>query len=196
MTERYDALEMQVERPLRRFTVDEYERMGELGILRPDDRVELIEGVIVEMAAIGSRHAGTVNRMNRLLVLALGDRYVVCPQNPIRLPPWSEPEPDLLVARPRPDDYAGGHPESGDTLLCIEVSDTTLREDRAKTRVYARNGVPEAWIVNLPGGVVEVYRDPGNDGYETREVAEPGADVAPAALPDLRLAVTEMLPQP
>lgn len=195
MRERYDVVEMPTAEPtLRRFTVDEYERMGQVGILAENERVELIDGLIVEMAAIGSKHAGTVNRLNRLLVTTLGDRGVVSVQNPVRLPPWSEPEPDLLVARPRDDDYTASHPEAPDTLLCVEVADTTVAVDRRKLSVYARDGVGETWIVNIPDERVEVHRDPVGERYTSREVHERGGRISPSAFPDLVFAVDDILP--
>src|SRR5688500_5684417 len=111
--------------PMRRrlFTVDEYEAMASAGILSTDDRVELLDGEIVEMSPIGPPHAGIVNRLNRMLIQRLGDRAVVTVQNPLRIVPRSEPQPDFVVARARPDDYQRSHPEPGDVLAVIEVAD-------------------------------------------------------------------------
>src|ERR1051325_266182 len=122
--------------------------MGKAGILKAGDRVELIEGEIIQMPPIGSRHASCVGRLTRLLVPALRDRAFVYVQNPVRLDELSEPVPDLAVLKPRPDDYSTGHPRSGDTLLVVEVSDTTLSYDRGrKLPLYARQRVQEVWIV-------------------------------------------------
>jgi Uma2 family endonuclease len=127
----------------RLFTVDEYHRMVDAGILREDDRVELLDGEIVEMTPIGPHHAGCVNRLNRLLIEALGRRGVVTPQNPFLLDERSEPQPDLCVAKPRPDDYASGHPRPADLLLVIEVSDSSLTYDRnRKARAIRRPASP------------------------------------------------------
>jgi Uma2 family endonuclease len=129
---------MSVPVPKRRFTVDEYYRMAEAGILRPDERVELIEGEIIEMAAIGSRHAAFVKRLNRMLVRGVGARGVVSVQDPVRLSELSEPEPDLAVLEYRADCYAAAHPTPADTLLIVEVADTTLGWDRGrKAPLYA-----------------------------------------------------------
>jgi Uma2 family endonuclease len=139
---------MEVKR--RRFTVHDYHRMGEAGILHEDDRVELIEGELVEMTAIGTRHFSCVNRLNRLLVMHVGDDAIVSVQNPVRLNEYNEPQPDLTVIRPR--DYLESLPKPEDVLLLIEVSDTTLAYDRGvKLPLYARAGIREVWIVDLLG---------------------------------------------
>ena len=145
-----------MERMRRRFTVYEYHRMGEAGILHEDDRVELIEGELVEMTAIGTRHFACVNRLNRLLVGALGDEAIVSVQNPVRLNEYNEPQPDLAVIRPR--DYRLSLPGPGDVLLLVEVSDTTLAYDRSvKLPLYARAGIGVVWIVYLPGWTIECH---------------------------------------
>lgn len=177
-----------------RLSVRDYYRMAEAEILGPDERVELIEGEIVEMAPIGSGHGGTANRLTRRLVMAVGERGVVAVGNPLRLSDDSEPQPDLLVLRPRADDYAGAHPTPPDVLLLIEVADSTLRTDRiVKLPLYARHGIPEVWIVNLPEGIIETYRDP--DGEAWRATRRAGRDevLEPALLPGLRVAVAEVL---
>jgi Uma2 family endonuclease len=133
----------------RRFTVHDYHRMGEAGILHEDDRVELIEGEIVEMAAIGTRHFSCVNGLTRLLVRGVGDEAIVSVQNPVRLDEHNEPQPDLTVLRVR--DYRESLPVPEDVLLLIEVSDTTLRYDRGvKLPLYARAGIREVCILDLP----------------------------------------------
>ena len=122
-----------------RFTVHDYHRMGEAGILQEDDRVELIEGELVQMTAIGTRHFSCVNRLNRLLVMNVRDEAVVSVQNPVRLNEYTEPQPDATVIRPR--DYRESLPMPEDVLLLIEVSDTTLAYDRGvKLPLYARSG--------------------------------------------------------
>jgi Uma2 family endonuclease len=134
----------------RRFSVDEYHRMAEAGVLQPTERVELIEGKIVQMAAIGSRHAECVDRLNRILVQGIEDRGTVRVQNPVRLSDHSEPEPDIALVRPRPEGYADRHPGPDDALLIVEVADTTLTLDReVKMPLYARAGIPECWTVDL-----------------------------------------------
>jgi Uma2 family endonuclease len=176
----------------RRFTAREYHRMGEAGILHEDDRVELIEGEIVEMAAIGTRHFACVNGLTRLLVRGVGDAAIVSVQNPVRLDEHTEPQPDLTVLRVR--DYRESLPMPGDVLLLIEVSDTTLAYDRGvKLPLYARSGIPEVWIVDLAGEVIERNTDPSGDSYRRVEQAQRGEALAPLALPGLSLRVDDML---
>jgi Uma2 family endonuclease len=181
--------------PLRRvFTVDEYERMGNAGIFAPDERVELIDGEVIAMPPIGRPHALCVSRSMWLLVSRLGSRAQVETQNPIHLSDLSEPVPDLMVLRPSPDHYAGGHPTAADVMLLIEVSDTTLAYDqRTKLPVYARESIPEVWIADLVHRVIHVYRDPRPEGYRTTLTFGLGGRLAPLAFPDVDLSVEEIL---
>jgi Uma2 family endonuclease len=175
-----------------RFTVHDYHRMGEAGILHEDDRVELIEGELVEMAAIGTRHFSCVNRLNRLLVMSVGDEAIVSVQNPVRLNEFTEPQPDLTVIRPR--DYRVSLPEPEDVLLLMEVSDTTLAYDRGvKLPLYARAGIREVWIVNLPAETIERYTDPSGDGYQRTERARRSKTIESVTLPELSFRVDEVL---
>ena len=178
----------------RRFTADEYHRMGQVGILGEDDRLELLEGEIVEMAPIGSRHQATVDRLNRLFSERAADLAVIRVQGPVRLAEDSEPQPDLTLLLRRTDFYASAHPGPGDVLLLVEVSDTTLEYDRElKMPLYARHGVPEVWLVDLEAQVVEVYRNPSADGYREVLQVERGQGLSPESLPDLKLVVEEIL---
>lgn len=157
---------MTIREAQRLFTVEEYHRMAEAGILHEDDRVELIEGKIIRMAAIGSRHAACVKRLIKFLVQEVGDSGVVGAHDPVVLPDISEPEPDVTVLRPRDDFYAAGHPAPEDVLLLIEVSDTSLEYDRdVKIPLYARAGVPEVWIVDLRGERLLIYARPEGGAY-------------------------------
>ena len=175
---------IEVEVARRLFTVDEYHRMAEVGILDPDERVELIEGEIVRMSPIGPRHAGCVINANRLFITRLGDRIVLSPQNPVVIRPRSEPQPDLLLLRPRAVSYSREHPTPEDVLLAVEVADTTVRFDRlVKSRLYARSGIGEFWLL-LPGdGTVEVHRAPGSEGYAGVTRYGPDQTVSPLAFP-------------
>ena len=178
----------------RLFTVDEYYRMVEAGILHEDDRTELLEGKIIEMAAMGSRHAGCINKLNKRFSRQLDDQAVISIQNPVRLSLSSELQPDVMLLRPRPDDYAESHPEPADVLLLIEVSDTTLRYDRdTKLSLYAKAGIPEVWIFDLEGARLLVHRIPSADGYEQVFTFRAGSAVAPAAFPELSLNVEDIL---
>ena len=150
----------------RRFTVSEYRHMGKSGILRQEDRLELIDGEIIEMAPIGSRHAGHLNHLVGLVSKQLADEPVLSVQNPLELGDHSEPQPDLAVLNPRDDAYASSHPIAGDVLLLVEIADTSLEFDRTtKIPLYARHGVPVVWLLNLPDKTVEVYERPDTDGY-------------------------------
>jgi Uma2 family endonuclease len=176
----------------RRFTVHDYHRMGEAGILHEDDRVELIEGEIVEMAAIGTRHFACVNGLTRLLVRGVGDAAIVSVQNPARLDEHTEPQPDLTVLRVR--DYRESLPMPEDVLLLIEVSDTTLAYDRGvKLPLYARAGIREVWIVDLTKEIIERHTDPSGSGYRRVEQARRGEKIEPSALPGLALSVDGVL---
>ena len=185
---------MAVQPARRRFTVDEYYWMARVGILRPSDRVELIDGEIIEMNPIGEPHAGTVNRLNSVFSRRLGDAVIVAVQNPIRLDNGSEPEPDLALLRPRRDFYATGHPTPSDVLLVVEVSDTTVEYDtQTKAPLYARAGIPELWIVDLTRACVMVYLDPADAGYATTRVLRRGEVLRPLAFPDLALPIDDVL---
>jgi len=174
----------------RRWTVDDYHRMAEIGLLGEDDRVELLDGEVVEMSPIGSVHAGLVERVADLLRLRCAGKAQVRTQNPIRIGKHSEPEPDIALVKPRDDYYIGAHPGPDDVLLLIEISDSSVAIDRAdKAPLYAAAGVPEVWLVDLRAGEVEVHRGRA-DGWRAR----PGEAIAPLALPDLRIAVDELLP--
>jgi Uma2 family endonuclease len=178
-------------RPL---TVAEYHRMGEVGILQPHDRVELIEGELVAMSPIGSEHSGTVNALTRRLVLAVGDRGIVAVRNPVQLDDLSEPEPDFAVLKPRDDGYRRVTPRASDVLLIIEVADSSLSYDRAiKRALYARHGIPEFWIVNLAGQEVEVCRAPGGDDYASVSRVGHGAVLEPTLLPGVVIPVSGIM---
>ena len=178
----------------RRFTVDEYDCMGRAGILHEDERVELIDGEIIQMAAMGARHASCIIFLTEWFILRLAGRALLSPQTPLRLGPRQEPEPDVALLRPRPDRYATGHPGPADVLLIIEVADTSLEYDRdVKLLRYAASGIPEVWIIDLEGERVLVYRRPHSGGYEYTETVELGGTLVPQAFPDLALPVAELL---
>jgi Uma2 family endonuclease len=176
------------------FTVDEYYRLGELGILGEDDRVELIDGQVVQVSPIKPAHAGCVCALRELLAAAVETCFLVRVQNPVRLGERTEPQPDLAVVHRRPDGYRKVHPLPGDVLLVIEVSDTTVEYDRdVKLPVYARAGIREAWLVNLPADRVEAHRDPGPGGYANVRIARRVETVRPVLLESVTLSVEEIL---
>lgn len=178
----------------RALTVAEYHRMGEVGILHEDDRVELIEGELVAMTPIGSNHSGTINTLTRALVMAVGNRGVVAVQNPVKLDDLSEPQPDFSILRPRPDDYRRATPRPDEVLLIIEVADSSLAYDRAiKRALYARHGIPEFWIVNLQANIVEVCRKPAGEAYTNISTIERGGTLEPQLLPGAAIPAAVLL---
>jgi hypothetical protein len=179
----------------RRFTIEEYHRMGEAGILSDDERVELIEGEIVEMTSIGVPQAATVDRLNHLFTSRLAGRVIVRVQGPIVLPAQdSEPQPDVTLLRPRDDFYARAHPAPDDVLLVVEVMDTSVERDgRVKLPLYARAGIPETWLVHLGANHVEVHRAPTAEGYRQARVIRPGGPLAVGAFPDVGVSMDEVL---
>lgn len=186
---------MAVDLKRRRFTVEEYEQMGRAGILGEDDRVELIDGEIVEMTPIGRRHAAAVNRLTALLSRVLGDAALVSVQNPIRLGEHSEPQPDLALLLPKADFYASGHPIPADVFVLVEVAETSAETDRrVKMPLYAHSGIQEVWLVDLDQETITIYRDPTPDGYRTARVARRGDELAPAAFPNLTLDAADLIP--
>lgn len=174
-----------------RLDVDDYYRMAEAGILGEDDRTELIEGELIDMAPIGQGHASIVNRLTETLVLAFANRAIVSPQNPVRLDRFNEPQPDFAVFRPRDDYYeTGERPGPADVLLLIEVADSSLRFDRAvKLPLYARAGIAEVWIVDLKRRVLNAYRRPAGDGYDEMTTYQAGDAVSLALAPDIRISL-------
>ena len=178
----------------RKLDVGEYHKLAEAGILGEDDRVELIEGELIEMAPIGSPHAGTVNALTQLLVMGVAGQAIVAVQNPVHLGDMSEPQPDFALLRPRADHYRSATPTAADVLLLIEVADASGRYDRSvKLPLYARHGIPEVWIVDIGGRTIEAHREPGPRGY--REVLRPagGEALSPQLLPELRLTPAAIL---
>lgn len=177
-----------------RYTVDEYQRMAEVGILGEDDRVELLEGEITVMTPIGRRHAACVDRLNRLLVERCGEAAIVRIQGPVRLSDHSEPEPDVALLRPRDDFYASGHPGPADVFLVIEVADSSLDYDRKiKLPLYAKSGVAACWIIDLGRGSLDVYGRPGAADYTERRTYLAG-ELVSLQSPPLRIGVDEILP--
>ena len=182
-------------RELRKFTVDEYYRMGEAGILKADERVELIEGEIIVMAPIGPEHSGSVDISNEIFLLLARGRFNVRIQNPLHLDDGSEPQPDVALVRPRADRYTRSHPTAADVLLVIEVADSSLEYDRnIKAHLYGRNNIPETWVKNLPEDCIERFTEPGPEGYGQHTVHRRGETITPVSLPDLELAVEDLLP--
>ena len=182
-------------RETRKFTADEYYRMGEAGILKHDERVELIEGEIIAMPPIGPAHAWEVALSTKLFFSLEDERFIVQSQNPVHLDDGSEPQPDIMLIRPRAEGYGAAHPTPSDVLLVVEVSDSSLEYDRqTKAHLYGRAGIPETWVKNLPEDCIERFTEPGPEGYAQHSVHRRGETLTPLSLPDLELAVADLLP--
>jgi len=176
-----------------RFSVEEYHRMAETGILRPDARVELLDGKIVDMSPTGSLHGGITKRLLRILAGLAKGRWIVSAQDPLRLDDHSEPEPDLMLLKPAADDYTSRHPRPEDVFLLIEVADTTLDYDRGeKLPAYGRAGIREVWLVNLPDKTLEIHREPHFAGYGSTRTLRAGERVSPLAFPDVFVELDEL----
>jgi Uma2 family endonuclease len=178
----------------RRLDIDVYYRMAEAGILTDPRHVELIDGEIIDTGAIGSPHATVTNRLARLFARALRDEAaLVNVQSPLRLDPYNEPQPDLMLLRSRDDDYRASHPSAVDVLLLVEVSETSLVYDHGiKLALYAKFEVPEVWIIDLSGSAVEIYREPKDGAHVLRERLTDGL-LAPALVPGVTIDVTGLL---
>jgi Uma2 family endonuclease len=180
--------------PRHRWTVAEYHRMAEVGLLNEDSRVELVDGEIVEMAPIGSSHGGEVKYFNNKFVSLLHGKVIVSIQDPIILDGHTEPQPDIALLRWRDDFYRKANPHAEDVLLIVEVSDSTLRYDRdVKVSLYARNGIPEVWLLDVQNRQLEIYREPSNGTYRQRDACQTG-HIAPILCPDATIDLAELFP--
>ncbi len=189
VAETYRSTEAQPSRRLISVTV--YHKMGEAGIFAPDERVELIEGEIIDVPPIGREHAGIVNKLTNLLAYALHGKAIVAAQNPVVLGDYSEPQPDLAVLKFREDYYTQAHPGPEDILLLVEVADTTARYDReVKVPLYARHRIPEVWLIDLNEKRLEVYSGPERGEYRHVDFYRSGA-ISPRAFPDIVVELRE-----
>jgi Uma2 family endonuclease len=176
------------------FTVEEYYRMAQSGIFSEDDRVELIEGEVVEMSPIGSTHQGCVNELSSLLTETLGRAAIVQVQGPIHIDKYSEPQPDIALLKPRRDFYRRSLATPADVLLIIEVGDTSAQYDRnVKLPLYAQSGIPEAWLINLPKDFIELHSEPKNGKYQKVQRVRRGKKLVSATIPELTLDAAEIL---
>ena len=167
--------------------------MGETGILPPDARVELLDGEIHDMSPIGTLHGGMVNRLIRFFAPSARGRCLLSAQTPTHLNAYSEPQPDLMLLKPAPDDYMTHHPVPDDVLLLIEVADSSLAHDSGrKLAAYARSGIGEVWIVNLPKQAIEVYREPQGSEFALKTVLCAGDKASPAVFPDVTVDIREL----
>ncbi len=177
-----------------KFKRQEYYCLQEVGILKPGDRVELIQGEIIQMSPISSLHAAHVKRLNYLFAQKFGNQVLIGVQDPVMLDDYSEPQPDLALLRPRADFYAAGHPQVEDILLLVEVANTTLEVNRQiKIPLYAASGIQEVWLVNTRDQCLEVYRHPLGNIYQESQVLNPETTVTLLALPLVELGVAEII---
>ncbi len=175
--------------------VPEYLRMAAAGVFGPEARLELIEGEIIEMAPIGSWHAGVVIGLTRLLNRLSGSKALVSVQNPLIVGKRSVPQPDLVLLKPRADSYCTSHPTAADVLLVVEVADSSLKLDtETKVPLYAQAGVVEAWVFDVEEKLVRVYRDPSPKGYRTSFTVEGKQKLTALALPRIEISVAEVFP--
>jgi Uma2 family endonuclease len=179
------------------WTAAQYRRMVEVGVLGEDDRVELIQGEIIEMAPVGAHHAAAVKALARLFHQQTGDRCVVSVQDPIRLSDRSEPQPDVALLTWRDDLYRAQLPIPPDVLLVVEVADTSAATDReVKLPGYGQAGIPEAWLVDLTTGVVEAHSHPSAGGYTESVVYRRGDTLPAIAIPGIAIPVTAVIGTP
>ena len=187
----YDSYEecesiMSVQIVRRHFNITEYYRMAAAGVLSEDDRVELIEGEIVEMNPIGSRHAACVGRLTEFLGRMVSGEAIIWVQNPVQVNDYSEPLPDVALLKRRDDFYAQANPQPADVLLIIEVADSSVEYDRdIKIPLYAGGGIPEVWLVNLPKETIEIYTQPVGDAYQEIRIVKRGEPLAAKSIPSL-----------
>lgn len=183
------------DRRARTFTVEEFYRLAEAGFLGPNhQRLELLEGEILEPMPIGPAHAAAVTRMHTTFAHRLGQKLMVRSQNPVRLSGSSEPLPDISILRPRADFYQHAHPKAEDVLLLVEVSDSTIEFDLGqKARVYAEAGIVEYWVLDLAGERLRVFRQPDGGEFTEALIARRGQTVTPRAIPELSFSVDELL---
>ncbi|WP_254566590.1 Uma2 family endonuclease [Oscillatoria sp. HE19RPO] len=184
----------------KRFTIQEYHRLTELGFFQEGDRVELIQGEILQMAAKGTAHTTVTKRLLRAFGQRLGERATIQIQDPLFLAPNSEPEPDIALVKNRADDYLSGHPTPEDVILVIEIADSSLRYDReVKLPLYAKSGIADYWIFNLVNNTLECYSEPYQDnresfGYRQRRIVLPNEQVPLPGFSDILLDLAEIFP--
>ncbi len=178
----------------KRFRVEEFHKMTELGILPEESGWEIVDGYLIDKMSIGSKHASTVKRLNRILTKLVKDNAIVSVQDPIRLDDYNEPEPDIALLKPREDFYSKNHPLPQEILLLIEVSDSTIEYDRKiKKTLYAKAGITEFWIINLQDDTLEFYSQPKNGNYRLARILESGETLKLNSIENLTLTINEIL---
>jgi Uma2 family endonuclease len=181
-----------------RWTTDDYHKMAEEGIIDEDERVELIDGEVIALASIGPEHRACVGRLTRLLIRlekAFGPSHYVMAEAPVHIANDQEPQPDIAIASGSLEEYDHRHPVTSDLRLVVEVSNSSLRTDKArKYLLYAQMGIPEYWVVNLPERTLEVYREPSGTGYGAARTYRSGDSLEPAFAPGVMIKVDDVLP--
>ncbi|HWQ35381.1 MAG TPA: Uma2 family endonuclease [Blastocatellia bacterium] len=180
---------------LRLFTASEYQRLADTGVLGEDERIELIEGRIVQMAPKNVSHAIATKRANRCLASLLGDRLIIGVQDPILLNDYSEPEPDIVLVAPPDEHYLVHHPKPKDIFLVLEIAESSLAYDRdVKGPLYASNGIIQYCLLNLNDRELEDYRHPGRDGYRSKQTYSENQSFSLVAFPEVSIRVSDLLP--
>ena len=179
---------------VRLLTVEEYHRMGDTGIISPDEEVELIEGQILEKPMKGTTHSAVNKYLEKLLENCLGDEVLVRVQDPIRLDNYSEPEPDIAVVKPDDFYYASHHPTPPEIYLIVEIADTTLKRDTEfKAKVYAKAGINDYWVLDITNRQLYAFREPTATGYQNQQIFSEDATISPVAFPNITINISEML---
>lgn len=181
---------------LRKITVKEYDAMIESGVFDENDQMELLNGAIVEKMTKGTKHSAATDRIARIFYRHVGEQAFVRNQNPVWLDEFSEPEPDIVLAKPNDDEFENSHPTPEEIYLIVEVSDSTLNYDRnAKGEAYARAGIRQYLVLNVPEKLLEDYRNPSADGFRSKQTYRAGQTFSLVAFPDVSLAVDDFLPK-
>lgn len=177
-----------------RWTVSDFHRLAEAGILTEDIRVELIDGQLIDMSPIGDLHAACVKRLNDFLGPIVRENAILGIQDPIILDDFSEPQPDVSILHRKRNYYADGHPRPTDILLLIEVADSSAEKDKkVKLPLYGKSGIPECWLINLNEGLIEQYLEPSPDGYRTIHFYRPGEVIESEVIGSI--AVADLIPE-
>ena len=180
---------------LRKWTVKEYHKLGEMGFFHPEERVELLSGNIIKMSAKGTAHTSATRRTASVLRDLLGNQAAISTQDPIALDDNSEPEPDIAAVRIEPFDYATHHPTPSEVYLIIEVADSSLTFDREiKAKAYARAGIADYWLLNVNERQLHVFREPTENGYQSEVILAETASISPSEFPAFSIAIQAMLP--
>ena len=180
---------------IRKWTVKEYHKLGEMGFFHPEERVELLSGNIIKLSAKGTAHTSALGRTDRLLQDLFGNLAWVRMQDPIALDDNSEPEPDIALVRIDPFDYATHHPTPSEVYLIIEVADTSLTFDREiKAKAYARSGIADYWVLNVNDRQIHVFREPAENRYQSELILGENGSISPLHFPTVNIAIQAMLP--